>query len=126
MISLPILKPGLGFISLIMSIALLSVCFPSGAFADQPVMKTLAAHVVSVAEDGTNISVDFRHPVTKKDQRLIFYMDGQSGLSGIKRLKDLRAGQVVTIDYEEGEKGRAGDLQTKSFPATYEQSSVVR
>ena len=74
--------------------------------AEQPVMKTLAAHVVEVAENSESISVDFRHPVTKEDQKLIFYMDDQSGLSKLKSLKDLRTGQVVSIDYIEGKKGR--------------------
>ncbi len=67
-------------------------------------MKTLSAHVVKVAEDGRSLDVDFRHPATKEIEHLTFFMDGQSGLSGIDQLGELRAGQVVTIDYVEGEK----------------------
>lgn len=67
-------------------------------------MKTLSAHVVKVAEDGKSLEVDFRHPATKEIERLTFSMDGQSGLSGIDHLAELRAGQVVNIDYVEGEK----------------------
>ncbi|HOW58267.1 MAG TPA: hypothetical protein PLO78_00920 [Candidatus Omnitrophota bacterium] len=69
-------------------------------------LRTLSARVVSVDSDGAKLDVDFRHPATEKIQRLIFFMDNQSGLSGIDKLQDLRSGQVVNIDYVEGEKGR--------------------
>ncbi|OQA58145.1 MAG: hypothetical protein BWY42_00107 [Candidatus Omnitrophica bacterium ADurb.Bin277] len=78
----------------------------TGLFADSPVMKTLAAHMVSVAEDGSSIETDFRHPATRKVQRLTFYKDGQTGLSGVDSLKDLRSGQVVSIDYIEDQAGK--------------------
>jgi hypothetical protein len=69
-------------------------------------MKTLSAHVAKVAEDGSNLEVDFRHPATGEIQRLIFYRDDQTGMSGFDKLQELRAGQVVNIDYVEGEKRR--------------------
>jgi hypothetical protein len=69
-------------------------------------MKTLSAHVVKVAEDGSSVEVDFRHPATEEVQRLTFFVDGQTGLSKIEKLQDLRAGQVVSIDYVEDSKGR--------------------
>jgi hypothetical protein len=62
--------------------------------------------VAEVAEDGSSIDVDFRHPATEEIRRLTFYTDGQSGLSGFEKLRELRAGQVVSIDYVEGEKRR--------------------
>lgn len=79
--------------------------FPS-LFAAEPMMKTLSAHVVKVAEDGSSIDVDFHHPATKEVHRLTFFTDNQTGLSGIGKLRELRAGQVVSIDYVEGAKGR--------------------
>jgi hypothetical protein len=75
-------------------------------YAAEPVMKTLAAHVVKVAQDGSSLDVDFHHPATEEIQRLTFYVDHQTGLSGFEKLPELRAGQVVTIDYIEGEKHR--------------------
>lgn len=69
--------------------------------AAEPVMKTLSAHVVRAAEDGKSVEVDFRHPATEKRHHLRFYLDNESGLSGFDTLKDLRAGQVVSIDYVE-------------------------
>lgn len=69
-------------------------------------MKTLSAHVVKVATDGASIDVDFRHPATEEIQRLTFYVDDQTGLSHLDKLQDLRAGQIVNIDYVEGEKQR--------------------
>ncbi|MFH1207939.1 MAG: hypothetical protein V1673_00075 [Candidatus Omnitrophota bacterium] len=69
-------------------------------------MKTLSAHVVKVAEDGSSIDVDFRHPATEEIQHLTFHVDNQTGLSGFETLRELHAGQVVTIDYVEGEKHR--------------------
>ena len=69
-------------------------------------MKTLSAHVVEVATDSASMQVDFRHPATEKVRRLTFYADNQTGLSGFEKLRDLRSGQVVTIDYVEGEKHR--------------------
>lgn len=69
-------------------------------------MKTLAAHVVKVAQDGSNLEVDFRHPATGEIQHLTFYTDDQTGLSGFEKLRELRSGQVVNIDYVEGEKHR--------------------
>jgi hypothetical protein len=80
--------------------------FSQGLHAAEPMMKTLSAHVAEVAEDGSSIDVDFRHPATEEIRRLTFYMDGQSGLSGFEKLRELRAGQVVSIDYVEGEKRR--------------------
>ncbi|MFH1801109.1 MAG: hypothetical protein ABH891_09760 [Candidatus Omnitrophota bacterium] len=74
--------------------------------ADVPVMKTLSAHVVKVAEDDSSLDVDFRHPATEEIQRLTFYVDDQTGLSGFEELRELRSGQVVNIDYVEGEKHR--------------------
>jgi hypothetical protein len=74
--------------------------------AAEPMMKTLSAHVVKVAEDSSSIDVDFRHPATEETRRLTFYVDNQTGLSRFKALKELRAGQVVSIDYVEGEKHR--------------------
>ena len=69
-------------------------------------MKTLSAHVAKVAEDGSSVDVDFRHPATEEIRRLTFYVDNQTGLSGFDKLRELRAGQVVNIDYVEGEKHR--------------------
>lgn len=69
-------------------------------------MKTLSAHVVKAAEDGSRIEVDFRHPATGEIQHLTFYVDGQTGLSGVEKLQEFRAGQVVTIDYVEADKHR--------------------
>ncbi len=79
---------------------------PVHARCAEPVMKTLSAHVVKPAKDGSSIEVDFRHPATEKIQRLVFYVDDQTGLSGIPKLTDLRSGQVVSIDYVEGAQGR--------------------
>ena len=75
-------------------------------YAAEPVMKTLSAHVTKVAEDGSSLEVDFRNPATEEVQPLIFYVDNQTGLSGFDKLRELRAGQVVNIDYVEGEKHR--------------------
>lgn len=69
-------------------------------------MKTLSAHVVKVAFDDASIDVDFRHPATGEVLRMTFYVDDQTGLSGIEKLQELRTGQVVSIDYVEGEKHR--------------------
>lgn len=69
-------------------------------------MKTLSAHVVIVAADGASLEVDFKHPATEEIQRLTFFADNQTGLSKIEKLQDLHPGQVVSIDYVEGEKGR--------------------
>ena len=79
---------------------------PLCLYAAEPVMKTLSAHVVQAAEDGTSLQVDFRHPATEEIQRLTFFVDSQTGLSKIAKLQDLRSGQVVSIDYVEGEGGR--------------------
>ena len=80
--------------------------FAAAVHAEQPVLKTLTAHVVGVAEDGASVAVDFYHPATKAVHRLVFYKDDQTGLSGIDSLKDLRAGQVISIDYVIGPSGR--------------------
>ncbi len=69
-------------------------------------LKTLSAHMVKVAADGSGIEVDFRHPATGKVHRMAFVADGQTGLSGISKLTELRAGQVVNIDYVEDARGR--------------------
>lgn len=89
---------------LVLSLVLTSWCrlLP----AAEPMMKTLSAHVVKIAPDGTSLEVDFHHPATEKIQRMIFHVDGQTGLSGIEKLTELRSGQVVNIDYVEGEKHR--------------------
>lgn len=84
----------------------LGVVFSSNVWANPPVMKTLSAHVLQVAEDGSSLTADFRHPATGKVYRLIFYMDSESGLSGIKSLRNLRTGQVVSIDYVDGPAGK--------------------
>lgn len=75
-------------------------------YAAEPVMKTLSAHVVKIAEDGSSLDVDFRHPATGEVHLMTFYLDNGTGLSGIEKLRELRAGQVVNIDYVEGEKHR--------------------
>lgn len=85
---------------------LVFLTFSSGLHAEEPVMKTLTAHVVKVAEDGSNLEVDFRHPATGEIQRLTFYTDNQTGLSGFEKLRELRSGQVVSIDYVEAAKNR--------------------
>jgi len=69
-------------------------------------MRTLSAHVVQVAADSASIDVDFKHPATGKVLRMTFYVDNQTGLSGIDKLPELRSGQVVNIDYVEGKKHR--------------------
>ncbi len=70
--------------------------------AEESVMKTLSAHVVKVAQDGLSLDVDFRHPATGEIHRLNFRVDNQTGLSGFDKLQELRAGQIVNIDYVEG------------------------
>lgn len=89
----------IGFV-IFLTLALQSPLFS----AESPVMKTLTAHVVSVADDGSSVSVDFHHPATEDVRRLVFYTDNETGLSGLSSLKDLRTGQVVSIDYVVGEK----------------------
>ncbi|MBU9888764.1 MAG: hypothetical protein KTQ49_02705 [Candidatus Omnitrophica bacterium] len=78
---------------------------PAGVRADEPMLKTLSAHVVEVEANGTALDVDFKHPASGEVRRLTFVMDGASGLSGIDELRDLRAGQVVSIDYVENSQG---------------------
>ena len=109
MIRLSKTTQGVGFIQrlvLMLGVFLAGVLFGADLSAAEPMMKTLSAHVVKVAEDGSSIDVDFRHPATEKVHRLIFYVDNQTGLSGIGKLRELRAGQVVSIDYVEGVQGR--------------------
>lgn len=89
------------FISFIAFLAL-----PLCLHAAEPVMKTLSAHVIGVAENGASLEVDFRHPATEEIRRFTFFVDGQTGLSKIEKLQDLRSGEVVSIDYVEGEDGR--------------------
>jgi len=74
--------------------------------AAEPVMRTLSAHVVKIAEDGSSLDVDFRHPATGEVHRMTFYLDHGAGLKETEQLRELRAGQVVNIDYMEGEKHR--------------------
>ena len=80
--------------------------YSSPSFAEDSIMKTLSAHVAEVAEDNSSLEVDFKHPATEEVQRLTFYVDDQTGLSGFEKLRDLRSGQVVNIDYVEGAKHR--------------------
>ena len=82
------------------------LAFGSWLCAEEPVMKTLSAHVVRVAADEKSIDVDFRHPATGEVRQMTFYVDGGTGLSKLDRLSELRTGQVVSIDYVEGEKQR--------------------
>ncbi|MDD5226900.1 MAG: hypothetical protein PHV97_06960 [Candidatus Omnitrophica bacterium] len=79
---------------------------PLCLYAAAPVMKTLSAHVVKVAADNQSLDVDFRHPATGEIFRFTFHVDNQTGLSGIGKLDELRSGQVVNIDYVEGENHR--------------------
>ena len=85
------------------ALLMLSFCLCA---AEPTVMKTLSAHVVKVAKDGSSVDVDFRHPATEEVLRLTFNADDQTGLSGFDKLQELRSGQVVNIDYVEGEKHR--------------------
>jgi len=87
---------------------ILAVLFalPLGVRASELMMKTLSAHMVKVEADGSAIQVDFRHPATGKVRRMKFFADEQTGLSGFGKLQELRAGQVVNIDYVEDPKGR--------------------
>lgn len=62
--------------------------------------------MVKVEADGSAIEVDFRHPATGKIRRMKFFVDGETGLSKISKLQELRVGQVVNIDYVEDTKGR--------------------
>jgi hypothetical protein len=89
-----------------LSVVLVFLMTLTGLHAAEPMMKTLSAHVVSVAADGASLEVDFYHPATEKIGRITFFVDGQTGLSGIDKLQELRSGQVVNIDYVEGEKNR--------------------
>ena len=90
--------------SLLFLLAFLAL--PLYLHAAEPVMKTLSAHVTKVAQDGSSLDVDFHHPATEEIQRLTFHVDDQTGLSGFDKLQELRAGQVVNIDYVEGKKHR--------------------
>jgi hypothetical protein len=101
---LSLLRVGLGKI-IVLPLILVASYF-SSLFAAEPVMKTLSAHVVEVAADDASLDVDFRHPATGEVRRMTFYVDNQTGLSGIDKLQELRAGQIVNIDYVEGEKHR--------------------
>ena len=94
------------FRALAVSIIALPFCFAPLCRANAPVMKTLSAHVTKVAADGSSIDVDFRNPATAETQSLTFHRDAQTGLSGIEKLQELRSGQVVSIDYVEGQKHR--------------------
>ena len=98
-LSRPVSKSSLLFF---LAFLMFSLCL----YAAEPMMKTLSAHVVKVAADDASLDVDFRHPATGKIQRLTFSVDGQTGLSGIEQLGELRSGQVVNIDYVEGDNHR--------------------
>ena len=71
----------------------------SGASAQ--VLQTLSGLVTAVDAESNQLHVLFEHPVTGEELVKIFTIRPDTGFKNVKRLRDIKPRDPVSIDYEE-------------------------
>ena len=72
------------------------------------VLKVANGRVKEIRLEKSEIVLSYFHPVSRREEELVFEVDGRTGFTRETRLEELKKGMPVTVDYEEvGGKNRA-------------------
>lgn len=82
----------------------------------EPVLKVLNGRVKKVLSDRHEIVLSSQHPVSGRVEEWVFKVDPSTGFNEGVRLEDLRDGETVSVDYEEGPDGYRRAVQVKRVP----------
>lgn len=94
---------------------LILLLFPSFVFA-APVIKVISGKIEKVTAEKQELTLSYPHPVTGKNEKLIFRVDSATGFGEGIRLQDLREGQMVSVDYTEETAQLPRAVQVKRVP----------
>ena len=65
----------------------------------EEILQRLDGRVIRVDEAGRLLVVDFEHPATGERSELEFSVGAEAGFKDFKRLSQLKAGDLVSLDY---------------------------
>ena len=70
-------------------------------FASSEMIQRLDAHVIQVDSDRRQLVVQFQHPVSGELVRKEFSVAENAGFKRVKKLNQVKKGDLVTVDYRE-------------------------
>ena len=79
------------------------------------VLKTLSGRVNRTDSAKEILIVDFTHPATGAVQAMAFRVTRETGLNGFRALPEMKAKDIVTVDYEDQPDGIAKALYVAKF-----------
>ena|GEM_PF-5723718 len=68
-------------------------------------LKIVDGRVAEVRSKERELVLAYRHPVTRREEKLVLQVDQGTGFYEGVHLEDLRPEQPVSVDYEEGPSG---------------------
>jgi len=83
--------------------------------AQAATLKTLSGRVNHTDSAKEILVVDFTHPATGTVQAVAFRVTRETGLNGFRSLPEMKAEDIVTVDYEEQTDGIAKALYVAKF-----------
>lgn len=87
----------------------------SAATAQGAALKTLSGRVNHTDPAKEILFVDFTHPATGAVQAVAFRVTRETGLNGFRSLPEMKAEDIVTVDYEEQPDGISKALYVAKF-----------
>ena len=80
------------------------------------VLKVIDGRVDEVSLEESKLTLSYRHPVNLEEEKLILEVDEGTGFSEGVRFEDLKKGEPVSVDYEEGSDAQARAILIKTVP----------
>ncbi|MBP9865301.1 MAG: hypothetical protein KBC91_02735 [Candidatus Omnitrophica bacterium] len=94
---------------------LLLFCTAVVPVSQAAILKTLSGRVNRTDPAKEILIVDFTHPATGAVQAMAFRVTRETGLNGFHTLPEMKAKDIVTVDYEEQPDGISKALYVAKF-----------
>lgn len=81
-----------------------------------PALKVIDGRVDEVSLEENQLTLSARHPVSLEEERLILEVGEETGFSEGVHLKDLKKGELLSVDYEQESDAKARAILIKRIP----------
>ena len=98
----------------------MSLTLVFSSLTDASPLKVVDGRVAEVRSKERELVLTYRHPVTRREEKLVLQVDQGTGFYEGAHLEDLHPNQPVSVDYEEGPSGpkavRIRQVPTRGIP----------
>ena len=91
------------------------IVFTTLAYASSPV-KVIDGRVDKVNLKENKLTLAYRHPVSREEEKLVLELNKETGFSEGARLENLKKGDLLTVDYKKGSETKAQAILIKRVP----------